>query len=49
MLLLFIYFDTESHYVVQADLELEILLPQPPECWDYPYATPCSAELLGLD
>jgi hypothetical protein len=24
-----------THYVVQADLELMILLPQPPKCWDY--------------
>jgi hypothetical protein len=27
-------FETESQYVAQAGLELEILLPQPPECWD---------------
>jgi hypothetical protein len=25
-------FDTESHYVAQAILELTIVLPQPPEC-----------------
>jgi hypothetical protein len=24
-----------SHYVAQAGLELSILLPQPPQCWDY--------------
>jgi hypothetical protein len=26
---------TKSHYVTQASLELTILLPQPPECWDH--------------
>jgi hypothetical protein len=29
-----------SHYVIQTDLKLAILLPQPPEYWDYRYATP---------
>jgi hypothetical protein len=29
------FLDTRSHYVAQTDLELTILLPQPPECWDY--------------
>jgi hypothetical protein len=27
--------ESGSHYVVQAGLELMILLPQPPICWDY--------------
>jgi hypothetical protein len=27
--------NTGSHYVAQAGLELVILLPQPPKCWDY--------------
>jgi hypothetical protein len=27
--------ETGSLYVVQGGLELAILLPQPPECWDY--------------
>jgi hypothetical protein len=29
------FFETGSHYVAQASLELKILLPHPPECWDY--------------
>jgi hypothetical protein len=33
-MLLFIYLETGSHYVAQAGLELVILLPQPPTCWD---------------
>jgi hypothetical protein len=33
-------FKTGSHYVVQTDLKLKILLPQPPECWDYRCAPP---------
>lgn len=28
---------TGSSYVVQADLELGMLLPQPLQCWDYRY------------
>jgi hypothetical protein len=32
---LFGVFETGSHYVPQAGLGLSILLPQPPECWDY--------------
>jgi hypothetical protein len=31
----FCYFVTESHCVVQAGLKLAILLPQPPQCWDF--------------
>jgi hypothetical protein len=27
------FFETESHYVAQAVLQLRILLPQPPACW----------------
>ncbi|XP_073903978.1 polyamine-modulated factor 1 isoform X3 [Castor canadensis] len=30
-------FETESHSVVQAGLELASLLRLPPECWDYSY------------
>jgi hypothetical protein len=32
---LFYYFETGSHYVVQADLEHFILLPQTLEGWEY--------------
>lgn len=35
------FFETRSH-VAQADLELLILLPPPPECWDYS-VPPCRA------
>jgi hypothetical protein len=28
-------FETQSYYVAQAGLELVILLPQPPQSWDY--------------
>jgi hypothetical protein len=29
--------------VFHADLKLELLLPQPPECWDYKQMLPCPA------
>jgi hypothetical protein len=32
-----------THYVAQAGLEL-ILLPQPPECWDYKHVPPSTAQ-----
>jgi hypothetical protein len=35
MFFFFCFFETGSHCVTQAGLELEILLPQTPECWDY--------------
>jgi hypothetical protein len=28
-------FEKKSHFIAQAGLELEFLLPQPAECWDY--------------
>jgi hypothetical protein len=28
------FFETGSHCVAQAGLEIEVLLPQPPQCWD---------------
>jgi hypothetical protein len=38
---LFVYlFETESHYVAQAGLELDCLLPPPSECWDYKHVPP---------
>jgi hypothetical protein len=30
-----LFLQTGTHYVDQAGLELVILLPQPPRCWDY--------------
>jgi hypothetical protein len=33
-------------HVAQTGLELEILLPQPPECWDYRYVPPGSFTLF---
>jgi hypothetical protein len=37
------FLETEFCYVAQAGLELMILLPQPPACWDYMCAPPCQA------
>jgi hypothetical protein len=31
---LFLFFIAGSHYIAKASLELVILLPQPPQCWD---------------
>lgn len=31
----FVGFETESYYVANAGLELIVLLPRPPECWDF--------------
>jgi hypothetical protein len=36
-------FETSSHSVAQADLELTILLSQPPKRWDYRCVPPCPA------
>jgi hypothetical protein len=30
----------KSHYIAQTGLELKILLPQLPECWNYRHAPP---------
>jgi hypothetical protein len=40
--------ETGSHYVAQAGLELVIILPQSPECWDYRYLLPCPAQNGGF-
>jgi hypothetical protein len=37
-----------SHYVAKTGLELMILLPLPPECWDYWCAALCLARSLTL-
>jgi hypothetical protein len=51
-------FETGSHYVTQADLELalqslsgldlKILLPQPPKCWDDRLAPPDLVDLVTV-
>jgi hypothetical protein len=40
------FFETGTHSVAQVGPELEILLPQPFECWDYSCAPPHLALLL---
>jgi hypothetical protein len=39
-----VVFETRTCYIAQAGLELVILLPQPPEYWDYGDAPPCPAK-----
>lgn len=39
-------FDMGTGFVAQADLELVILLPQPPVCWDCRHVPPCPADLI---
>jgi hypothetical protein len=34
------YLETESHYASQVVLKLLVVLPQPPECWDFRHAPP---------
>jgi hypothetical protein len=47
ILLFFVVFiETRSH---EAGLELMILLPQPPECWDYRCAPPDPAQILRFN
>jgi hypothetical protein len=37
------FLESVSGYAAQAGLELAILMPQPPECWDDRYRLPCQA------
>jgi hypothetical protein len=41
----FSFFEARTCCVVQSGLELQILLPQPPECWDYKQDLPCPAHI----
>jgi hypothetical protein len=43
---LFLFNETGSHSVAQADLKPLILLPQTPECWDYRCEPPHLVEVL---
>jgi hypothetical protein len=43
---LLLFFKAWPHYVTQVGLELEVLLPLPPKCWDYRYILPCLANAL---
>jgi hypothetical protein len=40
--------ETGSRYVAQAGLKFLILLPQPPECWDFRHAPPGPASLCHI-
>jgi hypothetical protein len=40
VLFFFFFLKTRAHYIAQVGLKLAILLPQPPECWDYRCAPP---------
>jgi hypothetical protein len=46
---LFLLFGTGSHYVALAGLKLTILLPPPPEYWDYRCEPPYPAPASGFD
>jgi hypothetical protein len=43
LLCVFFFFQRGSRHVAQAGLELVILLPQPPKCWNYRCVPPHSA------
>jgi hypothetical protein len=40
------FFATGCHYAAQTDLQLAILLPLPPQCWDYRHAPQQLAPLI---
>lgn len=41
-----LFFLVGSYYITQDDLKIEILLPQPPEFWDYRSAPQCLTEMI---
>jgi hypothetical protein len=45
LLLLFLFVETLSHHVVQAGLQITILPPPHPLCWDYWLVTPKPAQI----
>jgi hypothetical protein len=45
-ILFILFFETRSCYVVQAGLELAVLLPQTSECWEFRHVPPYPAHLL---
>jgi hypothetical protein len=46
--LLLLLFETGSQYAAQTGLEIMILLPPHPKCWDYMHAPPHSGQLNSL-
>jgi hypothetical protein len=40
IILLIFWFWTGAHYVAQAGLKVIVLLPWPPETWDYSHVSP---------
>jgi hypothetical protein len=42
------FWDRVSHYAAQAYLELMILLPQLPKCWNYRCVPSCSIQKASL-
>lgn len=41
-------FETRSECIVQASLELEVLLPGSPKCWDHGLTSSCQSALCPL-
>jgi hypothetical protein len=49
LLIKLIYLQKGSCYVAQAGLEFKILLPQPPDCWDYRHVLPLLTRIILED